>query len=191
MGYRPTSLVVNKKYHNLKVDYSAGNSSITIGTTPFKLAEFHFHRPSEETIDGHHFEMVIHLVHDKAAPNGPTPVVAILVTTEGTPRENTKKLVDKLIENAPVVNGKVAPREEQINAADLLPPTADNQPLGYYRYDGSLTTPGCKEGVTFYVLKTPVVFSQDQIEKFKVRYPFDNARKTQTTNTSKVEQTVY
>jgi carbonic anhydrase len=55
-----------------------------------------------------------------------------------------------------------------INPAGLLPDS-----LGYYKYDGSLTAPPCTEGVTWYVLKTPVDISAAQIEAFAKLYPHD------------------
>jgi carbonic anhydrase len=35
-----------------------------------------------------------------------------------------------------------------------------------YRYDGSLTTPPCSEGVTWAVMTTPISLSQAQIDAF-------------------------
>ena len=60
----------------------------------------------------------------------------------------------------------------------------------YYRYTGSLTTPGCGGPVTFYVLKTPVLFSAEQIRQFERHYQFPNARNIQATNGRLVEQTI-
>lgn len=188
-GYSATRLVPYRKYHNLKVDCSGGSSFIKIGTEAVRLVEFHFHRPSEEEIDGQRTAMVIHLVHTATA-SGPTPVVAILVK-EGQPNENTSRIVDSLIQNAPVINGEFAPQDVDINPADLLPPVDPSGRRGYYRYDGSLTTPGCEEGITFYVLKTNVNFSRDQLAQFEQRYPLANARDIQPTNGWPVEQTRY
>jgi len=188
-GYSATKLAPYRKYHNLKVDCSGGSSFIKIGSVSVKLVEFHLHRPSEEAIDGQRMAMVIHLVHEKI-PNGSTPVVAILVNV-GQPNENTSRIVDSLIQNAPVINGQFAPQDVDINPADLLPSAGPLGRRGYYRYDGSLTTPGCEEGITFYVLKTKVNFSRDQYEQFEKRYPFANARDIQPTHGRPVEQTTY
>ena len=187
--YGAMNLVPYRKYHNLKVDCSAGNSFIRIDGEPVKLVEFHLHRPSEEKIDGEQAAMVIHLVHEKTA-GGEIPVVAILVNV-GQPSENTSEIVDSLIQNAPVINGEFAPQDVDINPADLLPPADSEGRYGYYRYYGSLTTPGCEEGITFYVLKTHVNFSSDQFAQFKARYPHPNARDIQPTISQDVVQTRY
>jgi carbonic anhydrase len=63
--------------------------------------------------------------------------------------------------------------EFKINAADLLPPNT-----AYCTYAGSLTTPPCSEGVTWFVLKTPMDVSPEQIHTFADIY-LDNARPIQ------------
>src|SRR5215813_12717134 len=59
---------------------------------------------------------------------------------------------------------------------------------GYYTFDGSLTTPPCSEHVRWFVLKTPVQASADQVRQFGARYPND-ARPTQPLNDRQVVQT--
>ena len=49
----------------------------------------------------------------------------------------------------------------QVNVGDLLPVKKD-----YYMYEGSMTTPGCPQGVRWFVLKEPVEASQAQIDLF-------------------------
>jgi carbonic anhydrase len=53
----------------------------------------------------------------------------------------------------------------RIDAAALLP--ADR---GYYTFSGSLTTPPCSEGVTWFVLKHSVSVSDAEIEQFSKLY---------------------
>jgi carbonic anhydrase len=57
-----------------------------------------------------------------------------------------------------------------INPAGMLPKTGS-----YYTFPGSLTTPPCGEGVTWFVLKQPVTLSQFELEQFVKLYPH-NAR---------------
>ncbi len=187
-GYKATKLVTSENVHTLKVDYKKGESSITIGKEQFKLVEFHFHRPSEEAINNHRTAMVIHLVHANADA---TAFVAISVLVEeGNSTPKTAALVNKLIQYFPPPDGlQNAPAGVDINAADLLPVGSYPENRNYFRYGGSLTTPACGENVTFYVLKTPVRFSAEQLKEFERHYPFPNARNIQNTNGRPVVQT--
>jgi len=56
----------------------------------------------------------------------------------------------------------------EVNPANLLPHNT-----GYYIYQGSQTAPPCTEGVTWFVLKTPMEISAEQIDAFAKLYPHD------------------
>ena len=60
--YKPSSLDIIDNGHTVMVTYAPG-SSISVGGKVYALKQFHFHRPSEEKINGKGFEMVAHLVH--------------------------------------------------------------------------------------------------------------------------------
>ncbi|HEY6351238.1 MAG TPA: carbonic anhydrase family protein [Candidatus Angelobacter sp.] len=178
----PTELNIypNNPY-NLKIDYSAGVSAIKIGNDTFKLKEFHFHRPSEEAINNRRYPMVLHLVHERSVCplGGPgcAAVVAILIEEtppEQPPRQDTTALLDVLFKNFPPPEGK---RGVSISVAGLLPDRFRDS--GYYRYDGSLTTPPCTGDITFYLLKPRLRLSAEQIAQFERRYPSPNARDIQ------------
>ena len=59
----------------------------------------------------------------------------------------------------------------------LLPKNKD-----YYRFNGSLTTPPCSEGVKWMVLGTPLVISKGQVEKFSHAVHGHNNRPIQPCN---------
>ena len=63
--YHPSSFNVVDNGHTVQVGVSGGNY-ITVQNRMFELQQFHFHRPSEERINGKAFEMVVHLVHRDA-----------------------------------------------------------------------------------------------------------------------------
>jgi len=52
---------------------------------------------------------------------------------------------------------------------------------GVYRYGGSLTTPPCSEGVSWYIRRTPTQFSKDQIAAFTAIYDHNNRRYRRST----------
>ena len=168
-AYQPVPLKIVDNGHTIQVDYAPG-SFITIGDKRYELVQFHFHHPSEEKIEGQGFDMVAHLVHKDAA--GKLAVVAVLFAPgAGNP------LLDTLWSNAPrEANHESSPGTARINAADLLP-----KDRSYYSLTGSLTTPPCTEGVSWFVLRHPRSLSSAQLEVFARRYPM-NARPVQPLN---------
>jgi len=120
-----------------------------------ELKQFHFHSPSEHTIEGKSFAMEIHFVH--ADKDGKLTVVGILVD-EGEEHPVLNQLWAFMPENP----GETSQEPIGIEETDLLPPTRE-----YYAYSGSLTTPPCTEGVKWLVLKTTVQASAEQIATFK------------------------
>jgi carbonic anhydrase len=59
---------------------------------------------------------------------------------------------------------------------------------GYYRFNGSLTTPPCSEGVWWPVMKDPVTGSKEQIERFAHVMHHPNNRPMQPLNARAVLQ---
>ena len=164
--YKPASLDIIDNGHTIMVTYAPG-SSISVGGKMYVLKQFHFHRPSEEKINGKGFEMVAHLVH--TGSDGDLAVVAVLLE-----RGKDNPLVREVWADFPKEKEKEEKLDNvKINVAELLP-----EDHGYYTFPGSLTTPPCTENVTWFVLKNPVTVSDAEIEKFSKLYRND-ARPTQ------------
>jgi len=164
--YRSVPLNIINNGHTIQVNYGPG-STLIVGDKTYALKQFHFHHPSEESIDGRGFDLVAHLVHDDGS--GHLAVVAVLFKTGPL---NT--LLETVWQNIPAQTGKAADVPSvSLNVTDLLP--ADH---GYYAFAGSLTTPPCSEGVTWYVLKNQATLSADQLAAFAKLYP-RNARPIQ------------
>ena len=163
--YRATKFRVLDNGHTVQVNVSPGNF-IEVTGKRFELQQFHFHRPSEERIDGRLFDMVAHLVHKDS--EGRLAVVAVLLD-----RGNAQPLVQAIWNNLPLEKGDEVVARLPIDLNDLLPTDRS-----YYTYMGSLTTPPCSEGVLWMVMKTPVTLSAEQIAIFARLYPM-NARPVQ------------
>jgi carbonic anhydrase len=160
--YNAVPLNIIDNGHTVMVTYASG-STLTVGDKVYKLTQFHFHHPSEEHINGEKFDMVAHLVHADA--EGHLAVVAVLFKQGAA-----NPLLDTLWKNIPPEKEKTVTLPDlSINVKDLLP--AD---LGYYTFTGSLTTPPCSEGVTWYVLKETATLSPEQLASFAKLYPADN-----------------
>jgi carbonic anhydrase len=171
-GSAPLRIIDNG--HSIQVNYAPG-SFITVGGHRYELQQFHFHKPSEEAIDGRHAAMVVHLVHRDA--EGRQSVVAVLLQPG-----KVNPMVATLWNNLPARRAtEVVLQDVAIDATDLLPTDR-----AYYTFAGSLTTPPCSEGVTWFVLKHPSALSSGEIERFGRAYPM-NARPLQPLNTRKVQ----
>jgi carbonic anhydrase len=165
--YRDSGFNVLDNGHTVQVNVGAGNS-IQVGGRRYELAQFHFHRPSEERINGRQYDMDVHLVHKD--PEGRLAVVAVLLE-RGAAAQN---VVQRVWNNLPLEKGEEQTASASLDLNQLLP--ADR---GYYTYMGSLTTPPCSEGVLWMVMRQPVTVTQGQIDIFSRLYPM-NARPLQS-----------
>jgi len=173
--YKPAPLKVIDNGHTIQVNYAPG-STIDVGGTRYELVQFHFHKPSEEKIDGKAHAMVAHLVHKGS--DGALAVVAVLLD-----KGADNPTLHAIWSNLPKQKEKEVAAPATIDAATLLP--ADK---GYYTFQGSLTTPPCSEGVRWFVLKTPMTLAANELTAFAKLYPM-NARPTQPLNGRAVEAT--
>ncbi|KAM4876454.1 carbonic anhydrase 9 [Thomomys bottae] len=129
------------------------------------------HRPgSEHTVDGHRFPAEIHVVHLSTAfsefseavgrPGGLAVLAAFL--QEG-PEENSayEQLLSHLEEIAEEGSEIMIPG---LDVSSLLPSDLSR----YFRYDGSLTTPPCAQGVIWTVFNQTVKLSAKQLHTLSV-----------------------
>ena len=137
--------------------------------------QFHFHRPSEERIDGRQFEMSLHLVHKDA--QGRLAVVALLFD-RGPPQP----VVQQVWNHLPLERHQETGARVTLDLEALLP--TDRR---YYTYMGSLTTPPCSEGVQWVVMRHPVTLAPEQIDLFARIYPM-NARPLQAIGNRRIMQ---
>lgn len=156
--------------HTIQVTVDEG-STFTFGDKSFELKQFHFHTPSEHTVNGQHAPMEMHMVHQSA--DGSLAVVGILFKEGKEPNENFAKI----IANLPNAKGE-SKHITDVNLELKVHMPADNYA---YHYVGSLTTPPCSEGVQWMVLRDPIELTADQITEFSKRIGSNN-RPTQAVN---------
>jgi len=159
----------------------------------WELIQFHFHDGSEHTLDGVRFDAEVHLVHQ--SDNGNLLVVGIML--DGNDQDDdadddsydASEILEPLLQSYEIIASNVVSAcnsggdSEHANTAshdslaisdipeDWSPydfvPNANDFAIGAYFYTGSLTTPPCSTGVTWYVLDTPLSVSSDQISRLK------------------------
>ncbi len=136
---------------------------ITYGGTKYELQQFHFHSPSEHTIDGKRAPMEVHFVHKSA--DGKLAVVGILLKQGTAPSPL-----------APVLTALPPPGEKKTVEVDL--PALLPNDRRHFAYAGSLTTPPCSEDVQWIVMVSEDTVSKAEIDGFHARYA-KNARPVQ------------
>lgn len=169
--------IINNGYTAVRVDYAPGNGNfLFVGDQHYELTQFHFHHPSEEFIQGKPYDMVAHLMHESSDKK--VAGVAVLLRAG---RANA--IVQQLWEHMPNTPGK----QEVIAGLEVNPTGLLPRDTSYYTYRGSLTAPPCTEGVTWFVLKTPMDLSAEEIGAFAALYPND-VRPPQPLNGRVVEE---
>ena len=139
LSWGKTADTIVNNGHTIQLNFAEG-STLKLGDTTYKLLQVHFHRPSEHLIEGKSFPMEAHFVH--RADSGGLAVVGVMFS-EGKPNAAFGKITATM----PAKEGPAVKADAAINPNGLLPAK-----LGYYRYEGSLTTPPCSEIVEWLVV---------------------------------------
>ena len=161
--------------HTVQVNYAPG-SSLAVDGVAFELKQFHFHSPSENRVNGKQFPLEGHLVH--ADKDGNLAVVAVMFQ-EGA----ANALLTRLWEKMPNKAGEKSALPTALTVSQMLP-----KERNYYRFNGSLTTPPCSEGVRWFVMKTLATASKGQIQQFSKAVGVANNRPIQATNARAILQ---
>lgn len=140
--------------------------TLNAGGREYHLATAHFHSPSEHWIEGSSFAAELHLVHQDAGGN--LAVVGVLFAL-GEP----DTLMEEVLAMAPPSAGG-DPAGTTLDPTGFLPGER-----GYFRYDGSKTTPPCDEPVDWHVLRQPRTISLDQVNRLSALGRSPNNRPVQ------------
>lgn len=154
--------------HTVQVNFQSGNY-LTIDNKKYGLKQINFHTPSENLINGKPYPMEAQLVH--ADTNNNLAVVSVFFE-----EDTDNSVLNKLLRNLPEEENDQEEIKSEILGYEILPNFKE-----YYRFNGSLTTPPCTEGVKWVVLKSPVEISKSQLEDFMAVMP-KNARDIQELN---------
>ncbi|EJW81586.1 eukaryotic-type carbonic anhydrase [Wuchereria bancrofti] len=131
----------------------------------YQLSQFHFHwsqqndTGSEHTIASLHYPGELHLVHIKKEPS-PDEVNTIAVVAAFIKLDDHAGSLHNL---KPYVHNIRMPNTELVvpgfSVSSLLPEHREN----FYRYEGSLTTPGCDEVVVWTLMADPIAVTPSQV----------------------------
>lgn len=154
----PTDIANNG--HELLVEFPANNpsTSINVGGTVFHLAQFHFHDPSEHTVDGKGYSMELHFVN--VSKSGAAAVVGVFLQL-GAHNSALQPILDAA-QSSLMTPGSTTPGAAPINFAGLLP----SNMTGWF-YQGSLTAPPLSQTVNWFVLATPITLDGAQLKQYE------------------------
>jgi len=150
--YGSTKTHIINNGHTVQFNVEKGHT-VELNGKSYELLQFHFHAPSEHTIDGAHYPLEVHWVHRHS--DNDLAVLGVMFK-EGAENPLLARYLDRF--PAP---GQTYQSDEMFDLNSLLP--ADKS---YYYYHGSLTTPPCTEIVDWYVWAQPLEASKEQIERF-------------------------
>ncbi len=160
--------------HSIQYNFKAHDNYMEFKGKRFDLVQFHFHSPSEHTLNGIRYPLVMHWVHLSA--DNDYAVVAQFFQ-EGAPSETFAFLESFL----PLAPGEQKEINQSYSLSRDLPKSFD-----HYYYKGSLTTPPCTEGVNWFVFKEPATLSEMQVKTLSGLMPEDNYRGEQDLNEREV-----
>ena len=166
--YKPTPARVIASGQALQVNFAPG-SSISIDDHRYALIEFHVHTPSEHVIAGEHYPMEIQLVHKDA--EGKLAVIGVMYDQGAS-----SKALSPVWSKWPAKHDVETKLGKALDPSQLLP---ENRTV--FRYQGSLTTPPCSEGVVWNVMRRPMTDSRASIDLLK-QHLHANARPPQELN---------
>lgn len=138
-------------------DTCAYQVSIKWENSFYYLKSFHFHSPSEHTVNGKNYDMELQMVHENAM--GVPLAVAVLIKVG-----QKSDFFAHILRSFPNVPGEIVAKvPSPLDPYKAFFP----QEKGYFTYEGSLTTPPCTTGVRWVVHSTPVTVSAAQLHAFR------------------------
>ncbi|KAJ0061694.1 hypothetical protein NL108_006811, partial [Boleophthalmus pectinirostris] len=141
-------------------------------STAYKAVQFHLHwgknggPGSEHTIDGEQYPMELHIVHMK---HHYTDLSTALADSEGVAvlgffyekSNSANRKYDPIINSIQKIQAAGGNTSLQaVSLAQLILP--EQNLTSFYRYKGSLTTPGCTQSVVWTLFENPIPLSSEQ-----------------------------
>ncbi|GHV48388.1 carbonic anhydrase [Spirochaetia bacterium] len=162
-NYTETEYELENNGHTIELVPEGEGNRLTLDGADYALQQFHFHSPGEHRIDGKTFDLEVHFVHK--TQDGSIAVAGVLFN-EGAENTILKELFTALEREAPPA-GHSLKLESPLNPAGLFA-------ASMYRYDGSLTTPPCTEGVKWSLSSRSQELSKAQLAAFRALYKGNN-----------------
>lgn len=184
----PLPLTVVDNGHTIVLPVPEGKWTLTAEGETFSLINVHFHSPSEHADNGNRYPLEAHFVHRNA--KGALAVVGVWFQSG-----DENPVLAQILRWAPeptegAHDARHARRKGHQERKRISNETVDLRALlprseGFFRYNGSLTTPPCSEGVRWYVMQEPITASEPQLQRLRALLN-ENARPVQPLNARRV-----
>lgn len=145
--YNKSDVEKNRKNHVLQVEFDSRDYALR-GKKKYLLRRFEFHHPSEHLVKGKPHSLEMQIYHKSEDEQWLTVALFLEV---GKENPNFKQIIDVM---------KSDKKDLKIDLSKIL----NDNDLKFF-YDGSMTVPPCREGVKWYVIKTPVEVSKEQMDQ--------------------------
>ena len=162
--------------HTIQYNFDDDLNKFVYEDKEYKMKQFHFHSPSEHTLNGVRYPLEIHLVHHNEESN--SYVVFAFLVRQGEP-DPTFTFLEKFL---PIEPGETKDISATYNLGTTVKDVFGLDSVEAFTYDGSLTTPPCTEHVHWIVIQNASTASASQIEMLKVLMPKNNYRDVQPVN---------
>ncbi len=145
--YTKSDVEKNRKNHVLQVEFDS-RDYVMRGKKKYLVRRFEFHHPSEHLVKGKSHSMEMQIYHKSEDEQWLTVTIVLEV---GKENPDFKQVIDVMNSNR---------KDLKIDLSNIV--KAKDQT---FFYDGSLTVPPCREGIKWYVMKTPVEISKEQMNQ--------------------------
>jgi carbonic anhydrase len=162
--YGTSNLIVFNNGHTIEAEVEEGTAEIEIDGTVYDLIQFHIHWASEHFIDGELYPAELHLVHRDHEGH-----LAVLGSLLRYGNKNSK--LNPFFQAATKLPH--ADDETEVHDFDLNRLVPEHA-TGFYHYSGSLTTPPCSEGVSWWVWDATRTVSRAQLDNIRIGVPRDH-----------------
>ncbi len=166
--------------HTIQYNFNGDLNVIGYKNKQYKMKQFHFHSPSEHTINGVRYPLEIHMVHHSEESSSYIVFAALVQQGEADP---TFTFLESYL---PINEGETKEINKSFNFGSTTSEIFGMDSVDLYTYHGSLTTPPCTEEVIWVVMKNASSASAKQIELLQKLMPKNNYRETQPINDREV-----
>ncbi|XP_014485861.1 PREDICTED: putative carbonic anhydrase 3 isoform X2 [Dinoponera quadriceps] len=179
-----SGMVINTG-HSVQITLDGVPIHLSGGSLPsiYVLEQMHFHWSAEHTVDGFRHPLELHFVHYdvqyanfSVAAEHENGIVVVAVLFELSNEDNQD--LAAILKATELVSQWVGKNMVHIRKKLIPYLLLPKDHTTYYRYQGSLTTPGCQESVMWFIMTEKLTVSETQVNVFKRVMSGDHALKS-------------